>query len=111
MQQSSLKQYLCAGVALWVIAASATGAQAGGFAIRKQSTPGEGAAFAGVAAVGPRCSLFWNPATRTQCSGLTSETDLTGIFPCADNTVRPGSSLAGPPFNLDGTGNVGRDAL
>ena len=111
MQQSSLKQYLCAGVALWVIAASATGAQAGGFAIREQSTAGEGAAFAGVAAGGAPSSMFWNPATMTQFRGLTSETDLTGIFPFADNTVRPGSSLAGPPFNLDGTGNVGRDAL
>jgi len=111
MQQSSLKQCLCAGVALGVIVTATTAAQAGGFAIREQSTAGEGAAFAGVAAGGAPSSMFWNPATMTQNRGLAAEANLTGIMPFADNTVLPGSSLAGPPFNLGGTGNVGQDAL
>jgi len=111
MQQSSLKGFLYAGVALAAIAATTTAGQAGGFAIREQSTSGEGAAFAGVAAGGAPSSMFWNPATMTQFRGLTTEADLTGIFPFADNSVGAGSTLAGPPFFLGGTGNVGLDAL
>jgi long-chain fatty acid transport protein len=107
MQQLSLKEFVCAGIAFGAIVANATAAQAGGFAVREQSTAGEGTAFAGVAAGGAPSSMFWNPATMTQFRGLTTETDLTGIFPFADNTVLPGSMFA----NLGGTGNVGLDAL
>ncbi|HUI96984.1 MAG TPA: OmpP1/FadL family transporter [Xanthobacteraceae bacterium] len=105
MQQTSLKAYLCAGVALGAIAANTTATQAGGFAIREQSTAGQGTAFAGVAAGGAPSSMFWNPATMTQSRGLAAEADLTGIAPFADNAVRAGSTFAG----LGGTGDVAPD--
>jgi long-chain fatty acid transport protein len=97
--------YACS--ALSVVALGVTGAKAGGFALREQSTYGQGSAFAGVAAGGSLSSMFWNPATITQSPGLNTESDLTGILPYATNSVAPASTLA----VLGGTGNTGSSAL
>ena len=50
-------------------------AQAGGFALREQSTTAQGYSFAGAASgSGGLSSMFWNPATITQAGlGLTAE--------------------------------------
>lgn len=65
------------------IAAGTVGAQAGGFALRGQSSYGLGSAFAGIAAPGESpSSMFYNPAAiNHQGNGFTSETNLTLLIP------------------------------
>lgn len=76
-------QLLVAGAALAVMSSQA--ALAGGFAVREQSAYGQGSSYAGVAAGGAPSSMFWNPATMTQQSGLTTETSISVLFPYANN--------------------------
>ncbi len=61
---------LRAGTALGILIVATAQANAGGFAIREQSTYGQGTSFAGVAAGGALSSMFWNPATMTQFQGI-----------------------------------------
>jgi long-chain fatty acid transport protein len=84
-------------------------ASAGGFALRDQSTVGEGDAFAGVAAGGQLSSMFWNPATMTQIQGVGIETATTAIIPNANQQALPGSTLL--PFGLGDANNMGSPAL
>ncbi|MGZ5828715.1 MAG: OmpP1/FadL family transporter [Xanthobacteraceae bacterium] len=70
------------GAALAALTISSS-AFAGGFAIREQSTEGQGASFAGVAAGGAPSSMFWNPATMTQSPGKTMEQGVSFILPRA----------------------------
>ncbi|WP_417690659.1 OmpP1/FadL family transporter [Roseibium sp.] len=79
-----------------VIAASS--AQAGGFALREQSTYYQGMSFAGNGTTGPSISsIFWNPATITGASdGLTIEAHNAFIFPRAE---------------LEGTSTIGAATL
>jgi long-chain fatty acid transport protein len=88
------------------VALSLAEAKAGGFAIREQSTYGQGSSFAGVAAGGSLSSMFWNPATMTQTPGLASESNLAAILPYAANSPTSGTLLA-----LGGTNNTGDPAL
>ena len=64
---------LRAGTALGILIIATAQANAGAFAIREQSTYGQGTSFAGVAAGGSLSSMFWNPATMTQFKGIVSE--------------------------------------
>jgi len=86
---------------------SVTGtAAAGGFAVREQSTEGQGASFAGIAAGGSDLSsMFFNPATITLFEGIQSEGNASLILPYskAKNGVGviPGAS----------SGNIGKIAL
>jgi long-chain fatty acid transport protein len=89
-----------------LIAATAD-ANAGGFALREQSSFGQGSSFAGVAAGGSLSSMFWNPATMTQVPGIQTETVLSGIMPYASHSVNPASTFA--PFG--GAGDSALDAL
>ena len=93
--------FACIGF-LGITAASPT-AEAGGFAIREQSTYGQGVAYAGVAAGGSLSSMFWNPATMTQIPGIQSESGLTGILPYSSNDATSGARI--------GTGNVAHGAI
>lgn len=104
------RAYGAAGAAGLLLAVATTAAQAGGFAIREQSTYGQGTSFAGIAAGGSLSSMFWNPATMTQMPGFQSELVLTGVFPYAANNPTSGS-LVGNPFATGGTGDTGEDAL
>jgi long-chain fatty acid transport protein len=99
---------LWSGVAAGALVVAATGAMAGGFAVREQSTFGQGASFAGVAAGGSQSSMFWNPATMTQFSGRTSETGAAVIFPHAS---QGGTSTPGALGLAGGLNNTGDDAL
>jgi long-chain fatty acid transport protein len=68
------------GTALIAVAAIAgttaqSPAEAGGFAIREQSTSGLGAAFAGVAAGYDLSSIYWNPAGVSIARSLQMESD------------------------------------
>jgi long-chain fatty acid transport protein len=102
-------------VALGTLTLASVGAQAGGFAIREQSTYFQGMSFAGAAAGGSGSisSMFWNPATLSQAPlGVTVENSATGIF--ADSVITP--SAATNPFvpgllGLGGSGNIAQDAF
>ena len=77
---------------------------AGGFAIREQSTIGQGSSFAGVAAgAGGLSSLFWNPAISSEYNefGFISENNAALILPYSKSCRLP---------NL-GSGNIGELAL
>jgi long-chain fatty acid transport protein len=111
MSYRSLKSILlaCSGAA--VLLAASTAANAGGFALREQSAYGQGSSFAGIAAGGASLSsMFWNPATMTQFEGKTAESDLTGIFPKANQSFTASSlSGFGGPF-ANAPGNSGEAA-
>lgn len=102
---------LCAIAALGV---SATAANAGGFAVREQSTVFLGSAFAGAAAGGSLGSMYWNSAATAQFDGLNTESSYTLILPDAENTV---TSIGGFPVSVaapgvnPSSGDIGIDAL
>jgi long-chain fatty acid transport protein len=75
-------------------------AMAGGFAVREQSTIGQGLSFAGVAAGGGGLSsLFWNPAVAADYNqyGFISESNAALIVPYSKSN--------------NGSGNIGELAL
>lgn len=95
--------------ALVALTVTGTGALAGSFGVHEQSTWGEGASFAGVAAGGATSAMFWNPATMTQTGKLSVENDAAFIFPHA--TQNGTNSLPGVlGFTDNGVNNSARDA-
>ena len=64
--------------------ASASTAEAGGFAIREQSAWGQGSSFAGMAAGGSLSTMFWNPATLSSVERLEAEKIITRVAPVTD---------------------------
>jgi long-chain fatty acid transport protein len=106
---------LVVGSAAGVVLGATVAAQAGGFAIREQSTAGQGASFAGVAAGGSLSSMFWNPAIITQYYGKTIQADAAGIFPNAQHSYSASTlaTLLGGinPSYLNGVSDSGDDAL
>jgi len=97
----------CSGVAALV--AATVDANAGGFALREQSSWGEGSSFAGVAAGGSLSAMFWNPATMTQMPGIQVESVLSGIAPVATHSATT-STLSALGFATT-AGDSGVDAL
>ncbi len=88
------------GLAMAALWASSSVAVAGGFAIREQSTIGQGLSFAGVAAgSGGLSSLFWNPAISSEYNefGFISENNAALILPYAKSDL--------------GSGNIGEWAI
>jgi long-chain fatty acid transport protein len=110
MSIRGLAGVLRAGSALGLLVVATAQANAGGFALREQSTYGQGTSFAGIAAGGALSSMFWNPATMTQFADKGIEVGASAIFPFANNTPIAGT-LVGPPFNFGGTTDTGMDAL
>jgi len=106
MRNGASRTALLAGVAFGVLAAGIGEATAGGFAVREQSTYGQGASFAGIAAGGALSGMFWNPAVMTQFGGINAETGVAGIFPNSKHTPEPTSTL----FVFGGAGNSGDSA-
>jgi long-chain fatty acid transport protein len=106
MSFHGLKAVLLACGGIGALLAATADANAGGLAVREQSTWGQGTSFAGVAAGGDLSAMFWNPATMTQIPGIQSDLVLTGILPYSANTVGAGSVL---PYG--GTSNIDKDAL
>jgi long-chain fatty acid transport protein len=94
-----------AGTALGILIIATAQANAGALAIREQSTYGQGASFAGIAAGGSLSSMFWNPATMTQFQGIVSESGFTFLYPKAGQTPQPGTLPALLP--LGGLSNTG----
>jgi long-chain fatty acid transport protein len=81
----------------FIFATTAGTALAGGFAIREQSTVGQGGAFAGVAAGGSLSSLFWNPAVSSEYNefGFISENNTALILPYSESDLGIGSGNIG----------------
>ena len=76
-----------------VLTASIDAAQAGGLAVREQSTQFLGSAFAGNAAGGGLSSSFWNSAAIGEAgAGLSSESNVTVILPGLEITPTAGST-------------------
>jgi long-chain fatty acid transport protein len=100
---------LRAGSALGLLVVATVQVIAGALSVREQSTFGQGASFAGIAAGGSVSSMFWNPATMTQAPGKAFELDTTALFPYASHNPSAGSTLLG--FGFGGTSNTGDAAL
>jgi long-chain fatty acid transport protein len=107
--RASIRTALSASVAVCALSAAIPGAKAGSFLIREQSTIGSGLSTAGAAAGGAgEGSEFWNPATITDYPGWQSSWSVTGIFPSANITAQPGSTLL--PLGSK-SGDIGQDAM
>jgi long-chain fatty acid transport protein len=102
-----LRACLRAGSALALLTIATGAANAGGFAVREQSAYFQGMSFAGAAAGGDLSGMFWNPAVMTQFAGVNSSMSASAIFPQADHSVLPGSTLG----LLGGATNSGNEAL
>lgn len=88
--------------------AAATNVEAGGFALREQSTIGLGMAFAGAAAGSAGLSsMFWNPAIATMYPGWNGEQSFTLIAPYAKVTT----SFSAIPGVFGDAGNMSQSAL
>jgi len=98
---------LLASVLPAALAFAVADAHAGGFALREQSSFGLGSSFAGVAAGGALSSMFWNPATMTQQSGISGEAVATGLFPYASNSANRLSTFTA----FGGTNDTASDAF
>lgn len=97
------------GAAGLALAGAATQANAGGFALREQSSSGQGVSFAGMAAGGGSLSgMFWNPAVVTEVEHFGGEQNVTGILPSAKFS----NVQTVPPFsNLGDGGDIGKFAV
>jgi long-chain fatty acid transport protein len=98
--------YLLGTTALAAAALVSIDAQAGGFALREQSTVGLGDSFAGEGTTSMGLSaMFWNPAAVTQEPGIGFESHSTFIMP--DSTRTTNSALTSPALNtLDPASNL-----
>ena len=108
MSYRGLKALLLACGGVGALLAATANADAGGFAVREQSSWGQGASFAGVAAGGSSSAMFWNPATMTQIPGIQSNSVWSGIIPYASNSPNVAASTYGP---FGGTGDTATNAL
>jgi long-chain fatty acid transport protein len=102
------KAAFLASVAFSVLTVGIGDATAGGFAVREQSTYGQGMSFAGMAAGGALSGMFWNPAVMTQFPGLAFEAGFAGILP--NSTQSPGVGTF-PYLAFGGVDNSGDSAL
>lgn len=84
---SRTKAGLLAGVACTALIAAATGANAGGFALREQSAEFQGMSFAGSAAGGSLSSMFWNSAATASREGMNFESSYSAILARSEVTV------------------------
>lgn len=82
---------ICASLGVLSLAAIPNQAQAGGFAVREQSSLFLGSAFAGSAAGGDLSSSYWNPAAIATVPGTNSASHGALIIPDTEITGLPGS--------------------
>ncbi|WP_336488604.1 OmpP1/FadL family transporter [Methylobacterium nigriterrae] len=99
-----------AGVSGAVMSLGVSGAMAGAFGLREQSTIAAGMADAGAASgAGGVSSMFWNPATVTMSPGWVTEQNLTFINLSGKITPTVGTP---PGFAaLGGSGEIGQGAV
>jgi long-chain fatty acid transport protein len=90
-----------------ILASGATGANAGAFGLRSQSTIAIGQAYAGAAAgAAGVSSMFWNPATITMNPGFQSEYNITYVDASARISVLPPT----PTIGLGNSGEIAQSA-
>ncbi len=103
---------LRASSALGLLVIATAQASAGALAVHEQSSFGQGASWAGVAAGGSLSTMFWNPAVMTQFAGVQSASSYTGFYPNVKNTPAAGSTYFGSPGIVQGpTNNTYQAAL
>ncbi|MBI1386187.1 MAG: aromatic hydrocarbon degradation protein [Rhizobiales bacterium] len=94
-------------------------AQAGGFAVREQSSTSQGASFAGAAADNTLSGMYWNPAAVANQNGFNSESHYSVILPDSEIT-NVTYTLGGAPVpngavnpgnSGDSSGQIGKTAL
>ncbi len=85
-----------------------SGAQAGGYGVREQSTQFEGTSFAGDAAGGDLSSMFWNPAATASRDGTNFSSSYSLLIPSSSLTAAPDSALYGFGAN---SGSYSIDAI
>lgn len=95
MTRDFKKSGLLGTVAVTALAAGASAALAGGFAIREQSAESQGASFAGNAASTSLGAMYWNPAAAANKSGpgINTESNYSFIVPKSFLTV---DEISGP---------------
>jgi long-chain fatty acid transport protein len=99
-----------ATIPLAAVAAYIDSAQAGGFAVREQSTRAQGESFAGAASgSGGLSSMFWNPAVITMHPGWQSQYSVSAIVP--DSKITPGLGTSPLLLPLGASGDIGQDAI
>jgi len=89
--RNGAKALLLGGASMGLVLVATATANAGGFALREQSAYGQGSSFAGIAAGGALSSMYWNPATMTQFSGMQMEANLSAILPYAEQRNAAGT--------------------
>ena len=91
----------------------ASAANAGGLAVREQSTEFQGLSFAGDAAAGGGLSgMFWNPAVAAYApKGFSAEVDGAAVFGNLEIKALPGTTGLGVNGLSPDTGNMERLAL
>jgi long-chain fatty acid transport protein len=108
----NMRRWMCRTLAMSAAAGGlvgpATVAQAGGFAIREQSTHFQGSSFAGNAAGGALSSMFWNPAAVGQFNGINSESAYALIIPDSEITATSASTFFAAGAE---SGNIGNLAI
>lgn len=110
MARTGFKGLATAAISAAALVGAVSGAEAGAFGLRTQSTTGLGAAFAGNASGMPGISsMFWNPATVTMNPGYTSEYNFTYVAP--DVRVTPIAPTPGAALAFGGSGNIGQEAF
>ena len=108
MKKTICIQLACvSAVALLSGLGGADQANAGGFAVREQSSYFQGSGFAGTAAGGDISSMFWNSAATATLPGFNVEASGTVILPTSDVTAT-GGFLAADPYR---TTNIGVDSF
>ena len=109
-----MENAICVRLACVSAAALLTGlgavdqANAGGFAVREQSSYFQGSGFAGTAAGGDISSMFWNSAAVTTLPGFNVEASGTVIFPSSDVTATGGVLALADPYR---TADIGVDTF
>ncbi|MFD1701914.1 OmpP1/FadL family transporter [Methylopila henanensis] len=100
------------------VACAAGPAFAGAFALREQSTVGQGMSFAGMAAGGGDSisGMFWNPAVVNQVVHFQGEQHVSGVFPTSDVDVSQSTKdtigrFTGGLGETGNGGNIGQGAL
>lgn len=92
-------------------ALAATGALAGGFHVREQSTLHQGASFAGNAAGGSLSTMFWNAAAAAFApAGLSMDSNYAAIYGHTEITAGPGTTPGLLALN-NRSGNIADPAL
>ncbi|MCJ2037218.1 OmpP1/FadL family transporter [Methylobacterium sp. J-068] len=110
IRSRSLRNWALSGASIALLTASVSGASAGAFGIREQSTEAQGVAFAGTASgSGGVSSMFWNPATVTMRPGWVTEQNLSLINLSGKITPEAGTN---PAFSrLGDSGDIGQGAV